>query len=215
MTPQHLFVNDITDLISANESYNLSLILDQLEKHPLSIAPWEAFPYKPKVAFSIAHAEGFIYLKYYVSEQQIRAVNNATNGSVWEDSCVEFFVNFDDTGYYNLECNAIGTILMCFGAERNNREILPAEVIEKIQFQSTIQNNKEGKTIDWTMTLAIPLSIFTYHPKLSLKGKTCNANFYKCGDKLAEPHFIAWSNIDTPKPDFHRPDFFGRLVFEG
>jgi Carbohydrate-binding family 9 len=214
MTPQHLFVNDITDLISANESYNLSLILDQLEKHPLSIAPWEAFPYKPKVAFSIAHAEGFIYLKYYVSEQQIRAVNNATNGSVWEDSCVEFFVNFDDKGYYNLECNIIGTILLCYGAERNDREMLPVEVIKKIQFQSNIQNNKEEKTIDWTMTLAIPLSIFTYHPTLSLKGKEYHANFYKCGDKLAEPHFVAWSNIETPKPDFHRPDFFGKLVFE-
>jgi hypothetical protein len=61
--------------------------------------------------------------------------------------------------------------------------------------------------------LAIPLSIFTHHPNLSLKGKTCNANFYKCGDKLAEPHFIAWSNIDTPKPDFHRPDFFGQVFF--
>jgi Carbohydrate-binding family 9 len=31
---------------------------------------------------------------------------------------------------------------------------------------------------------------------------------------LAEPHFVAWSNIETPKPDFHRPDFFGKLVFE-
>jgi hypothetical protein len=215
MTKQHLFVNNITELISANESYNLSLILDQLEKHPLSIAPWEAFPYKPKVAFSMAHAEGFIYLKYYVSEQQIRAVNNATNGSVWEDSCVEFFVNFEGEGYYNLECNVIGTILLCYGAGRNDREKLPAEVIEKIQFQSTIQNNKTDKTIDWTMTLAIPLSIFTHHPSLSLKGKTCHANFYKCGDKLAEPHFVTWSNIDTPKPDFHRPDFFGRVVFEG
>jgi Carbohydrate-binding family 9 len=215
MTPQLLLVSDITDLINADEGYDPSFILDHVEKHPLSIAPWEAFPYKPKVAVSMAHAEGFMYLKYYVSEQQIRAVNNTTNGSVWEDSCVEFFVAFDDKGYYNLECNIIGTILLCYGAERNNREMLPAEVIEKIQFQSTIQNNLKDKTIDWSMTLAIPLSIFTHHSNLSLKGKEYHANFYKCGDKLAEPHFVAWSNIETPKPDFHRPDFFGRLVFEG
>ena len=40
------------------------------------------------------------------------------------------------------------------------------------------------------------------------------ANFYKCGDKTAHPHYLSWSPIDTPKPDFHRPDFFGELLLD-
>ena len=37
------------------------------------------------------------------------------------------------------------------------------------------------------------------------------ANFYKCGDKTAHPHFLSWSPVSTEKPDFHRPEFFGEL----
>jgi hypothetical protein len=47
-----------------------------------------------------------------------------------------------------------------------------------------------------------------------LKGKTCRANFYKCGDDLPEPHFLSWNNIIADKPDFHLPQYFGTLTFE-
>jgi Carbohydrate-binding family 9 len=47
-----------------------------------------------------------------------------------------------------------------------------------------------------------------------MEGKKCKANFYKCGDKLAQPHFLAWNRIETPEPDFHQPAFFGDIEFE-
>ena len=55
----------------------------------------------------------------------------------------------------------------------------------------------------------IPFSLIgidKHHIPTSLK-----ANFYKCGDLTAHTHFLSWSPIDAPKPDFHRPDFFGTL----
>ena len=39
-------------------------------------------------------------------------------------------------------------------------------------------------------------------------------NFYKCGSKTAHPHYVSWSAIDGDKPDFHRPDCFGKLWFK-
>ncbi|MCK7480493.1 MAG: carbohydrate-binding family 9-like protein [Candidatus Moduliflexus flocculans] len=39
------------------------------------------------------------------------------------------------------------------------------------------------------------------------------ANFYKCGDETEFPHYGAWSPVETPAPDFHRPEFFGEIVF--
>ena len=42
-------------------------------------------------------------------------------------------------------------------------------------------------------------------------GGVLYANFYKCGDDTPQPHFISWSPIDLPKPDFHAPQFFGVL----
>jgi hypothetical protein len=37
-------------------------------------------------------------------------------------------------------------------------------------------------------------------------------NLYKCGDKCDTPHFLSWSPIGLPQPDFHCPDFFGEIV---
>ena len=144
----------------------------------------------------------------------MRAVNTEINSPVYEDSCVEFFISFDDTGYYNFECNSLGTFLVYFGKDLATRTPLTIETIEKIQTFTTFQRNMEDKNVNWTITWAIPKSTFSNHPDLNLKGKVGKANFYKCGDKLLEPHFISWSNITTEKPDFHRPEFFGEVVFE-
>ena len=38
------------------------------------------------------------------------------------------------------------------------------------------------------------------------------ANFYKCGDKTAHPHFLSWNPVVSSKPDFHRPECFGELI---
>jgi Carbohydrate-binding family 9 len=215
MAKKRLSVPNVTGLLHYKDMQNVSTVLDGLKPNLLNTTPWQStFPYKPKVNFTIAHADGFIFLKFNVAEKAIRAVNSDINGAVYEDSCVEFFVNFDEKGYYNIECNCIGTMLMGFGPVRNNRERLPADVINKITFHSTMLKNTKDNTIDWAMTLAIPLSVFIHHLNLSLAGKTGHANFYKCGDKLPEPHYLTWSNIDFVKPNFHLPEFFGDLVFE-
>jgi hypothetical protein len=40
------------------------------------------------------------------------------------------------------------------------------------------------------------------------------ANFYKCGDELPTPHFLSWNPIEWKEPSFHRPEQFGKLIFE-
>ena len=40
-------------------------------------------------------------------------------------------------------------------------------------------------------------------------------NVYKCGDNLSQPHFLSWQPIHTDKPNFHVPQFFGEVEFEG
>lgn len=66
---------------------------------------------------------------------------------------------------------------------------------------------------DWELTLMIPLEVFSYHQINSLKGRQSKVNFFKCGDELPEPHFLAWRNIIAASPDFHLPDFFGTMHF--
>jgi hypothetical protein len=208
-----LVVNRIPQARLNGSLADVSSKLDALQKHSLDNAPWTSYPYKPQVQFSIAHSANLIYLKYYVTEKSIRAAAGNVNGNVWEDACVEFFISFDDNGYYNLEFNCIGTALAGFGENRNDRKLLPPELVREIRYESTIRNTTDH-TAYWELTLAIPIRVFAYHSLSSLSGLQSRVNFYKCGDKLPEPHFISWSNIQSAQPDFHLPQFFGTLVFE-
>ena len=51
------------------------------------------------------------------------------------------------------------------------------------------------------------------YPEFSLRsGVSFRANCYKCGDKTVHPHFLAWNAVETAAPDFHRPEFFGKMI---
>jgi hypothetical protein len=192
---------------------NISQLLDKKDRNNLSFTPWSKFPYKPEVAFSIAYNKEYIFLKYYVAEKQIRANANQINGPVWEDSCVEFFISLEEGGgYYNIEFNCIGTGLIGYGKSRKERERLDPEVVNKVKTMSVIRPS--SNKIEWELTLAIPTEVFIHQKHISLNNCKCRANFYKCGDKLDDPHFVTWSDIETTEPDFHRPEFFSTIIFD-
>src|SRR3546814_2213205 len=96
--------------------------------------PWKAFPYRPSVHFKIAHTAVGILLLYEVQEKHVKAVYRNTNDPVYKDSCVEFFLSFDGSTYYNLEFNCIGTGLIGYDpAQRAERKRLPRETIERVK----------------------------------------------------------------------------------
>src|ERR1700744_966033 len=88
---------------------DISALLDNQPQHQIANAPWDAFPYKPECRFAIAHTGNAILLKFFITEDNILARFGQPNDLVHLDSCVEFFVAFDDDAeYYNLEFNCIG-----------------------------------------------------------------------------------------------------------
>ncbi len=197
--------------VSINEA---SFFLDSVGRHVLGQASWAGYNYHPVVHFAMAYGEDNIFLKYYVNEKFISAANGAINSAVYEDSCVEFFISFEDEKpYYNFEFNCIGTSRVGYGEKKTDRELLPEALISKIKYQVLITNQKPGNTVHWELTVAIPFKIFCHHKINAVAGKKCRANFYKCGDRLPTPHFISWAPIKWPEPNFHLPEFFGGLQF--
>ena len=114
--------------ISAKKPLAFAVAESMLEKqavmHPVQTLNWKDFSYLPKVNFRIAHTEDEILLKYYVKEEHIRALETRTNGEVYKDSCVEFFVSPDGENYYNFEFSCIGTIHLASGTGRGNRKFV-------------------------------------------------------------------------------------------
>ena len=178
---------------------------------------WKKYDYSPNVQFRIAYCDTAIFLHYKVHESSIRAKTIVDNGEVWKDSCIEFFVMPENDGiYYNFEFNCVGACRLAAGTGRNDREMVPVEVVSQIFRNSSLCNKQlieEQKIHEpWDMVIGIPYSCFFKHPDYSPTGKTIHANFYKCGDELEKPHFLSWNPINTEKPDFHRPEFFGTLT---
>lgn len=187
-------------------------LLNDLEWHSIAYSPWiEKYPYCPEVRFQIGHSAETIYLHYEVREEFIKAEYVRINENVWEDSCVEFFLSLDGREtYYNVEYNVLGTGLVGYGpADKSERRRLDPHLTGQISTFTRVYNRAGDKV--WNILLAIPKTIFGDDIPVE---KVVHANFYKCGDGLPNPHYLAWNNIENPTPNFHLPHYFGEVLFE-
>jgi hypothetical protein len=216
VTPNIKSLNIPFSSIGGRNQADVELFLDNLPKQKLQQADWLTAEKKPQINFAIGYCRKAMLLKFYITEPHFRATYLNANEPVSQDSCVEFFISFDDRQhYYNLEFNAFGTCLAAYGSNRTNRENLPSEIIEEIKFwQKWEQFSPDENIYEWEITFSIPLSIFKFDDFEGLKGTKAYANFYKCGDALPEPHYLVWNRVATLLPDFHQPTYFGLLNFE-
>ena len=174
---------------------------------------WPAeFPYRPDVRLSVAHDGASILIRFDVTEDNPRAVAMENNGPVWEDSYVEFFVREPGSPYYfNFETNCIGTGLASRRLSRDEftrfDDARMARIIRRPSLPAHPLDIREKTS--WSLELQVPFDLICAEGKAP---ERLLANFYKCGDKTAVPHFLSWNPIEVPAPDFHRPEFFGELI---
>ncbi|HAQ19085.1 MAG TPA: hypothetical protein DCR40_07625 [Prolixibacteraceae bacterium] len=205
------FTNPPLELVA--ETLNL-----EIAPLPLEIVNWDEYPYKPAVSVQIAWNENELFLQYQVNEQSVKAEITKSNGSVWTDSCVEFFLSPDGNDeYYNLEMNCIGTALLGFRKKGEPAIHATEDQISTIRRISSLGDSpfpERKEQTGWKITIAIPWNAFFKHSLKPLSGTKMRGNFYKCGDGLSVPHFVSWTKINTPGPSFHVPEFFGGLEFD-
>lgn len=197
--------------------------------------PWQDIPaltlnyfmgdkpaHRPEVQAKVAYDEAAIYVIFRVKDRYVRCVTEQYQGSVYKDSCVEFFFTPAadvSLGYFNLEMNCIGTALFKFHDTTNERL---TEVAESDFDQLEVAHSVSSPVIDeiqepktWTVEYRIPFDILDKYVNLTqpAPGAVWKANFYKIANDSSHPHWLTWSKVDLPKPDFHRPEFFGILKF--
>lgn len=218
LTPKHLSVPCIERL----DTLSSDNIMKELEEHgahqTIDVLNWpDQYPYRPLSTFTIAHSRTAIYIDFFVRCNYLRAVNTENNSSVHQDSCVEFFLQpkLDDPHYYNFEFNCIGTIHTARRLDRHTFDRLTDEQLNMVQRYASCGKRPfqevEG-LFSWNLLVVIPFELIGIH----YEGKPIEmrGNFYKCADMTTVPHFLSWSPISTPQPDFHRPEFFGNIVLE-
>lgn len=159
----------------------------------------------------LCHDDETLYVSMEAEETPVRAVLTGPLDQVCDDSCLEFFFAPlpGDSRYFNFEWNPLGTLNLGFGGLRAGRvrQIVkkPDELFRPQPWQA------EGH---WGIRFQVPAEfIRRYMPEFRLSGDAA-CNFYKCGDKTARPHYLAWSPLTADTPDFHRRQDFGVIHFE-
>lgn len=161
-----------------------------------------------------------LYLQFRCRDRHSFAAETRLNGDVYLDSCVEFFAGVDEQ-YFNLEINCGGTIHLGFGPGRRGRKLIDAARAGQIRIATSVTSpvkNESPPDDDWWVALRWPLAVlrqwtgrsFPTRPRSVWRG-----NFYRCGGRT-DPQHACWSPIDPvrhPEPDFHRPEYFGRIEF--
>ena len=151
-----------------------------------------------------------LYVHLYAVEKDIRAEYTAPLSPVHRDSCLEFFFMPEtEDRYFNFEINPNGCMHIGFGHGRHDSTVLYR------RDASGLFRIHTGRTPDgWEVCYRIPLSFLrVFYPDYAFTGRL-KANVYKCGDDTPRPHYLAWNPVLTEKPDYHRPEFFGTMVFE-
>lgn len=200
--------------LEKNDFKTLQVLMEEkAAKAFISQVNWEEYPYQPTVGLSVARSETHLVALYNVCSLDLRAIAMEDHGKVWEDSCCEMFISDPCDGtYYNFELNCIGTMLAAKRTGRNDPAYFTEEQMKKIIRHSSLERkeyNENGDIHRWTVAMCIPFELFGVNA--GNLPEYIRANFYKCADMTAHPHFLSWNKIEIEKPDFHRPDFFGKI----
>lgn len=224
---QTLQVPFIADL----DFLNTDAIFNRLEssgvRHNIGELNWkDEYPYHPLTTFTIAHSAKYIYVNFFVRCNYLRAVNFENNSPVHEDSCVMFYLRNPQSDTY--ECFEFN----CIGAVNASRRRLTGAVNEdgSNAVESIPMTDEEIASIavlpscgrrpfreieglfTWDILAAIPVSLMGVEYK---EGPlTLNGNFFKCASGTSQPHFLSWSPVISPKPDFNRPASFGDIILQ-
>ncbi len=99
-----------------------------------------------------------------------------------------------------------------------NIRMLDAPDIKMIEIAHSLPKHIEPEITDhisWTVEYRIPLSLPEKYSVVTCPkpGVEWKANFFKIAENSSNPHYITWAPVDNPVPNFHQPQFFGKLKF--
>lgn len=181
--------------------------------------PWYKAGSRQDTHVRLLHDSDALHVLFVASDRHISAQPRELNGPVCLDSCVEFFANpwpDDGLSYFNLEINCCGAVHFGFGPHMMQRWLAtPAQAGQltvRTTFPGPAKDEAPGDR-EWRVYARIPLSLLNEFcaRRLSFSGRWAG-NFYRCGGKT-DPQYACWNPISWERPNFHRPEQFGDLVF--
>jgi hypothetical protein len=177
--------------------------------------------FKPVVKAKMIYDEENFYVIFKVEDRRVRIQVDRFNGPVSGDACVELFFSPDSEhplNYFNLEINAGGTALMAYH-EGKSRQNLSEQDFKDVVIAHTLPKKLDGEIegpVTWTLEYKLPIKMLKPYSRVTQPKKNVawKANFYKTSSRSTNPHYLTWSVVNHPTPQFHLPQYFGTLIFK-
>lgn len=191
--------------------YDKDLTLPTEPLGKMNLYPWDETGYTPEATLTMVYNEEAIRVRLTSSVEELTVLTNKDNGPVWEDNCLELFLQpyAADPCYINFECNAIGAMVIGLGDGRNDREDLVDILKPQMNVRTVIAPGK-GFEVHYILPLKALSNLYGL-PALK-KGDLLKLNAYICGEATPIAHFGMLFPIENETPDFHRPEFFQEAV---
>jgi hypothetical protein len=179
--------------------------------------------HRPNVLAKLAWDDDALNIIFRVEDRYVRAVAKKYQDPVCLDSCVEFFFTPGSNlgfSYFNIEINCGGTTLFWWHPEGKKAIPVAAKDGDKVEVGHTLSKIVDpeiGEPTTWTLEYRLPFAVvqkYCSDASRPAPDVIWKANFYKCADATSHPHWLTWSFVDHPTPQFHLPRYFGTLTFE-
>ena len=179
--------------------------------------PWD-FDYKPEMHFRVVHTNDRLIVSLRTYEKTPVVWSHTRDCGICNDSCMEFFFSPSDDcscGFFNFEVNAYPAICFHFRRPGMEKSLNIEWDLDALNIRSSLGADDTGKDY-WQVDFNLPYALIQkYVPECELKdGMTMRANMYTCGRNDQPEHYGCWNRIETSRPNFHTPDYFGRFILE-
>ena len=185
----------------------------------------EGSDHRPRARARLLHTEEGLSGLFRVEDRYVLSRHTRFGDPVYQDSCVEIFLQpKPDRGYLNFEMNAGGALLASHITDHRRTPDgfaaftrLSGEDGRRVEVRSSLPPVVEPEVdgpLDWQLAFFVPTALLEKYvgPLGPLGGQSWRANLYKCGDETSHPHWASWSPVDAL--NFHLPRCFGTLRFE-
>lgn len=185
----------------------------------------EGSSHRPRTRARLLHADDGLLGIFRVEDRYVRCRHTRFQDPVYEDSCVEVFLQpKPDRGYLNFEMNCGGALLSTHVTDP--RRVpggfaaftrLPESDGRQVRVHGSLPRVVEPEIdvpVEWELSFFVPTALLEAYvgPIGPLTGQRWGGNLYKCGDRTSHPHWASWAPVDAL--NFHLPHCFGSLRFE-
>ena len=161
-----------------------------------------------------------LYIAHVCEDAHITARHTQHDGPIPEDDCFEVIFAPDPAHpevYFNVEWNVLGGYVdnhRPHGPKKPRAPIWDAEGVKIAGVYVGTLNDDADVDSQWTVEASIPLRNFAeFMPHTPPQpGEWWNLNLNRHGGRT-NMQYSQWSQADTPAPNFHTPNRFGKAVF--